>query len=69
MQFKITISIEVGDTLYTISDSQEVNTEEWDIEGVASEHLDCLTYRMKSALSPCFWDHEMLAAKKIAEEK
>ena len=57
MQFHISINAQIGGQEFNVCETQEVDTEEWDIEGVASEHLDLLATRMKSALSPCFWDH------------
>jgi hypothetical protein len=57
MQFHISINAQIGGQEFNVCETSEVDTEEWDIEGVASEHLELLTLRMKSALSPCFWDH------------
>lgn len=69
VEVKINITVSIGSAVYTVADSHEVNTEEWDAEGIASEHLECLSFRMKSAIEPCFWDHETVLAKRNAEEK
>lgn len=69
MQVSMNINVQIGEAIYTVCDTVEVNTEEWDAEGVATDHLECLTFRMKSAISPCFWDHETILAKRNAEEK
>ena len=57
MQLKIKIKVEIENTWYELTDVQDVDIEEWDIEGVASEAIEALSFRMKSALSPCFWNH------------
>jgi hypothetical protein len=57
MNLKIKIRVEIENTWYELTDTQDVDIEEWDIEGVASEAIEALSFRMKAALSPCFWDH------------
>lgn len=69
MQFNIEINAKIGDQEFHICETQEVNCEEWDIEGVASEALELLTFRMKSAIAPCFWDHTIVIKdNQITEE-
>jgi hypothetical protein len=60
-RYTINISVEIDDICYHFSDTKEVDTDEWDIEGVSSEALDSLAFRAKSALMPCFWEHSMAA--------
>lgn len=59
MNMKIKITADIEGNWYEMTHSQEVDIEEWDIEGVACEALEVLAFKMKSALNPCFWDHLM----------
>jgi hypothetical protein len=71
MNLKIKIKIEIENTWYEMTDFQQVDVEEWDIEGVAAEALEALSFKMKSALNPCFWNHavsEHLIKKESFEE-
>jgi hypothetical protein len=69
MQFHLSISAQIGGQEFNLCETQEVDTEEWDIEGVASEALELLTFRMKSALSPCFWDHSIVVKNNQVTEE
>jgi hypothetical protein len=69
MNLKIKISVEIEDTWYELTHNQDVDIEEWDIEGVASEAIEALSFRMKSALSPCFWDHAVSQYKTKTEHE
>ena len=57
MQLKIKIKVEIENTWYELINTQDVDIEEWDIEGVAAEAIEALSFRMKAAISPCFWNH------------
>lgn len=57
MEYTIAINAQIGHQEFHLCETHEVDTEEWDIEGVAAESLELMTLRMKSAISPCFWDH------------
>lgn len=65
MQYTIHIRVEVGEETYELATHQEVNTEEWDIEGVTAEALEQLTFKMSAALNPCYWDHNAREHGKI----
>ena len=57
MKLKIKINVEIADNWYELRDTQEVDIEEWDLEGVACDAIETLSFKMKAALSPCFWNH------------
>jgi hypothetical protein len=67
MNLKIKIKVEIENTWYELTDSQDVDIEEWDIEGVAAEAIEALSFRMKAALSPCFWNHAVSEYKTKTE--
>jgi hypothetical protein len=60
MNLQIKITVEIEGNWYELQHNQDVDIEEWDIEGVACEAIEALSFRMKSALSPCFWDHAVM---------
>jgi len=67
MNLKIKIHVEVEDNWYELTHNKDVDIEEWDIEGVACEAIEALSFRMKSALNPCFWDHAVMEYRSKAE--
>lgn len=68
MNIKVVMTVKVGDADYVISDSCKLDGEhEFYADEHASDLVSLMAEKLKSAISPCFFNHDIVAEIKKGE--
>lgn len=65
MNIKVVMTVKVGDADYVVSDSCKLDDEHrFYADEHASDMVSLMAEKLKSAINPCFFDHDIVAEAK-----